>query len=299
MESIKKLEEKMVMNLRKNEEPHMKSSGEIPEVSAEELADLKRNLQKETLLRKAAEGEVNNLKIQVAELKKSEALGKSDILKLHRMLEDEAHQKEKLEGEIAILQSQMLQFSLEADETRRQLDKGGFEKEVGCHDSPTSQVKHQQQASGNGEKPSIAKLFEQVGLQKILSLLEAEDADVRVHAVKVVANLAAEETNQGKIVEAGGLTSLLTLLKTSQDETIHRVAAGAIANLAMNESNQELIMAQGGISLLSMTAANAEDPQTLRMVAGAIANLCGNGKMLIFFMFVKLFQLSALYMHFT
>jgi hypothetical protein len=31
-----------------------------------------------------------------------------------------------------------------------------------------------------------------VGLQKILSLLESEDADVRIHAVKVVANLAAE-----------------------------------------------------------------------------------------------------------
>ena len=31
-----------------------------------------------------------------------------------------------------------------------------------------------------------------MGLQKILSLLEAEDADVRIHAVKVVANLAAE-----------------------------------------------------------------------------------------------------------
>lgn len=31
-----------------------------------------------------------------------------------------------------------------------------------------------------------------VGLHKILSLLEAEDADVRIHAVKVVANLAAE-----------------------------------------------------------------------------------------------------------
>lgn len=112
-----------------------------------------------------------------------------------------------------------------------------------------------------------------------MSLLEAEDADVRIHAVKVVANLAAEETNQGRIVEAGGLTSLLTLLKTTQDETILRVAAGAIANLAMNETNQELIMAQGGISLLSMTAANAEDPQTLRMVAGAIANLCGNDKL--------------------
>ena len=35
-------------------------------------------------------------------------------------------------------------------------------------------------------------------------------------------------------MEAGGLTSLLNLLRTSDDETIHRVAAGAIANLAMN-----------------------------------------------------------------
>ncbi|KAG5089860.1 hypothetical protein GLYMA_01G213200v4 [Glycine max] len=279
MESIKKLEEQFVMNQQKNEESHMKLSGEIPRVSAEELADLKKMLRKETHLRKAAEGEVNNLKIQVAELKKSEASRKSEILKLHTMLEDKERQKEKLEGEIAILQSQLLQLSLEADETRQQLDRGGFEKEMGGLNSLTSQVKHQQQASGNGEKPSIAKLFEQVGLQKILSLLEAEDADVRIHAVKVVANLAAEETNQGKIVEAGGLTSLLNLLKSSQDETIHRVAAGAIANLAMNETNQELIMAQGGISLLSLTAANAEDPQTLRMVAGAIANLCGNDKL--------------------
>lgn len=111
----------------------------------------------------------------------------------------------------------------------------------------------------------------EVGLQKILSLLEADDADVRIHAVKVVANLAAEgfllqpsmytyilntitysdhlpslylwivylyvkktEANQQQIVEAGGLTSLLMLLRSTEDETIHRVAAGAIANLAMN-----------------------------------------------------------------
>lgn len=35
-------------------------------------------------------------------------------------------------------------------------------------------------------------------------------------------------------MEAGGLTSLLMLLRSTEDETIHRVAAGAIANLAMN-----------------------------------------------------------------
>lgn len=42
------------------------------------------------------------------------------------------------------------------------------------------------------------------------------------------------EANQQQIVEAGGLTSLLMLLRSTEDETIHRVAAGAIANLAMN-----------------------------------------------------------------
>lgn len=53
--------------------------------------------------------------------------------------------------------------------------------------------KHSQfRDSGNGQKAPITKLFEQVGLHKILSLLESEDANVRIHAVKVVANLAAE-----------------------------------------------------------------------------------------------------------
>lgn len=42
------------------------------------------------------------------------------------------------------------------------------------------------------------------------------------------------ESNQEKIVEAGGLGSLLNLLQCSEDETIRRVAAGAVANLAMN-----------------------------------------------------------------
>ncbi|OMO97302.1 Armadillo [Corchorus capsularis] len=275
MESIKKLEEKWMMNQQKQSSERKEQMAS----TAEEVAEVKKSLSKETSLRKAAEEEVDSLKSQLAQLRKSEASANSEILKLRKMLEDEAHQKEKLEGEISMLQSQLLQLSFEADETRRRLDIGGPGKGPGNLDSLISQVRPQPKVSGNGEKASVAKLFEQVGLQKILSLLEAEDADVRIHAVKVVANLAAEETNQQKIVEAGGLTSLLMLLGSSEDETIHRVAAGAIANLAMNETNQELIMSQGGISMLSMTAANAEDPQTLRMVAGAIANLCGNDKL--------------------
>ncbi|XVF51617.1 hypothetical protein PTKIN_Ptkin04bG0198700 [Pterospermum kingtungense] len=274
MESIKKLEEKWMMNQQK-----LGSERKEQMVSNEEVAELKRLLSKETSLRKAAEEEVNNLKTQLAQLKMSEASANSEILKMRKILEEEAHKKENLEGEISMLQSQLLQLSFEADETRRRLDREVPGKPPGALDSLISQVRPQLKDSGNGEKVPVAKLFEQVGLQKILSLLEAEDADVRIHAVKVVANLAAEETNQQKIVEAGGLTSLLMLLGSSEDETINRVAAGAIANLAMNETNQELIMSQGGISLLSTTAANAEDPQTLRMVAGAIANLCGNDKL--------------------
>ena len=46
--------------------------------------------------------------------------------------------------------------------------------------------------------------------------------------------MCTSEANQEKIVEAGGLTSLLMLLRSSEDETIRRVAAGAIANLARN-----------------------------------------------------------------
>ncbi|KAJ0966939.1 hypothetical protein J5N97_023856 [Dioscorea zingiberensis] len=292
MESVKKLEEQFIANKQiissdkigaENHAMNMEkkcSEEGLAAITSDEINEIKQLLQNEILLRQSTEDEVNNLKSQLTHWKKLEAAGNAEIIKLRKMLENEANQKEKLEEEIAVLKSQLLQMSFEADETRRSLDRGGSGKVFTGLDSFVSQARYSQlRDSGNGQKASIAKLFEQVGLQKILSLLESEDADVRVHAVKVVANLAAEEANQDKIVEAGGLTSLMMLLRSSEDETIRRVAAGAIANLAMNETNQELIMIQGGISLLSMTAADAEDPQTLRMVAGAIANLCGNDKL--------------------
>ncbi|KMT12230.1 hypothetical protein BVRB_5g101760 isoform A [Beta vulgaris subsp. vulgaris] len=287
MEAVKKLEEQWAINQRKQSNEASTSGAKhdssdilsTREVSAaEEVAEVRRLLQSETLLRKAAEEEAANLRTQQVQSKRLEAASSSEILKLHEMLKNEANQREKLEREIAMLQGQLLQLSFEADETRRRLDNG-TSKAHSDVDTQVSQVQPQTNDAGSEDRGSIAKLFEQVGLQKILSLLEADDADVRIHAVKVVANLAAEEANQEKIVEAGGLTSLLNLLRSSEDETIYRVAAGAIANLAMNETNQELIMAQGGVGLLSVTATNAEDPQTLRMIAGAVANLCGNDKL--------------------
>ncbi|KAK6156341.1 hypothetical protein DH2020_010589 [Rehmannia glutinosa] len=130
---------------------------------------------------------------------------------------------------------------------------------------------------------SLSLLFyHTVGLQKILSLLESGDIDVQIHAVKVVANLAAEDTNQERIVQEGGLDALLMLVESSENTTILRVASGAIANLAMNEINQCLITDKGGAKLLANVSSKTDDPQTLRMVAGAIANLCGNEKLHVF-----------------
>ncbi|KAK7256645.1 hypothetical protein RIF29_30099 [Crotalaria pallida] len=285
MELVKELEQKLVLNQDKHDcNGFVVDRGEEPAASSEDkIAEVKVLLETESNRRKAAEEELEYLKNQLEKYTYSEAGGGDlEIIKLRNILEDEANQKKKLEEEIIILRSQILQLNFEADQMRRCLESGGFGNTFSATDSSMTQVRHSQfKDTGNGQKSSVATLFEQVGLQKILSLLESDDANVRIHAVKVVANLAAEEANQKRIVEAGGLTSLLMLLRRYEDETVRRVAAGAIANLAMNEANQELIISEGGVTLLSMTASDAEDPQTLRMVAGAIANLCGNDKILM------------------
>ncbi|KAL6495432.1 hypothetical protein OROGR_029995 [Orobanche gracilis] len=271
MESIKKVEEKWAVNQQNHA-----TNGE--DAVNEEVTELKTLLQNEVRLRKAAEEEIHDLKCQLLKYSKL-AGGGANGFGLEEVLEEENRQKKKLEEEVRVLRSQLAQLSMEANQTRSKpvrANSGNPLLGIDC----LSPLNHIRSRDGNiGERASIANLHEQVGLQKILSLLESEDANVRIHAVKVVANLAAEEANQEKIVEAGGLSSLLMLLRTYEDETIRRIAAGAIANLAMNEANQELIMAQGGIGLLAMAATDAEDPQTLRMVAGAIANLCGNDKL--------------------
>ncbi|XP_024988314.1 kinesin-like protein KIN-UA [Cynara cardunculus var. scolymus] len=259
MESIKKLEEKWMSNQSKYGNSGFingSRGGKGESHVYEDVTELQKMLQKEISLRKEAEEEIHNLRN--SQLLWTEAGANADVVKLKKLLDDETHQKQKLEEEVHLLQSRLSQLTCESGQPRYP----------------------QYEDQGNGETSSIASIHEQVGLQKILSLLESEDPNVRLHAVKVVANLAAEDTNQERIVEAGGLTSLLELLRSrSFDETICRIAAGAIANLAMNETNQELIVVQGGISLLAMTAVDAEDPQTLRMIAGAIANLCGNDKL--------------------
>ncbi|KAK6117138.1 hypothetical protein DH2020_049183 [Rehmannia glutinosa] len=206
IESVKRLEEQAA---KQEKQGHRKvkvgpSEDGIDPKSNSELLRLNKSFTMKFFLRKAAEAEVDNLRNQMIHWKNTEAARNAELLKLRKMLEDEECQKAKLEEEIEMLQSQLLQISFEADESRRNLDRDLSGNVPSSLDSLIPQVKHQQlRESGDGEKASMVKLFEQ-------------------------------ESNQEKIVEAGGLTSLLTLLRSSNDETIHRVAAGAIANLAMN-----------------------------------------------------------------
>ncbi|KAH7281977.1 hypothetical protein KP509_35G006200 [Ceratopteris richardii] len=278
-ESERLQKEKLQVRLQEIEDG-MKKRDKLKSENQEQLSRLAKQMEKESRLREEAEKELVNWKSQVSLLAKEETVkSETEVELLKQELEEHRKQKEMLEKEMKILKQKMLHLSYDHDETRKFLDREP-ERPWSGKESPMSMNRssHMRETI-NGQRATIAKLFEQVGLQKILSLLESDDVDVRIHAVKVVANLAAEEGNQEKIVQAGGLSSLLRLLQNSEDEIFRSVAAGAVANLAMNETNQELIMTQGGIELLARTANEAEDAQTLRMVAGAIANLCGNDKL--------------------
>lgn len=245
-----------------------------------EILELRKNLEKHIFYQESLEKELQMLRIEKEETSISKAKDHEEIQDTRHKLKDEQQHRCMLEDKVKSLKQQISQLSFTVNQNRESVDKQNSGKaSTGSEGTITLLKLSQMRDTISGQRATIAKIFEEVGLQNILSLLESEEVDVQIHAVKVVANLAAEEVNQQKIVEAGGLTSLLMLLETSGDETIQRVSAGAVANLAMNEKNQERIMKQGGIKLLAGIANKAEDPQTLRMVAGAIANLCGNDKL--------------------
>ncbi|XP_065870855.1 kinesin-like protein KIN-UC isoform X2 [Euphorbia lathyris] len=199
-------------------------------------------------------------------------------------------EKEILKGELSDLQRRLLVEEMQRKSIEHELNKlkksavendNDFEDKK-CYSKQNSGKSYKSNPSREAltsQRVTIAKICEEVGLQKILQLITSEDSGVQIHAVKVIANLAAEDVNQEKIVEEGGLDALLMLLKSSENATILRVASGAIANLAMNELNQGLIMSKGGAELLAKLASKTDDPQTLRMVAGALANLCGNERL--------------------
>ncbi|OVA18001.1 Armadillo [Macleaya cordata] len=247
----------------------------------EEIDDLRIKLQRMCQLHEKTVNDFQSLKTENVELLSEKAMLSEELHKLTQKLSVEEKQRKYIEDEVAKL--------------KKLVSENVNDTEVGCLISLLS-IKFSKRAfhislcfnnlqeRSSIMKENIGKVLpglgnSMIGLEKIIAMLKSQDLDVQIHAVKAVANLAAEDSNQEKIVEEGGLDALLMLLGSSENTTIHRVASGAIANLAMSERNQTLIMSKGGAHLLANIASKTDDPQTLRMVAGAIANLCGNQKL--------------------
>ncbi|XBI69925.1 hypothetical protein VPH35_064542 [Triticum aestivum] len=235
------------------------SSAQFQENTAREL---KRDLSKVTEI---FTNQVHSLEGKISQLMSEKELMYKELKSAQAKVQDEARHRQSLEAEVVRLKRSKTDNCAEESKTLCGMVRSG--SGLGSEAFMSK--------SGNF-KETLAS--QRVGLPNVLALLKSEELEVQIHAVKVVANLAAEDINQEKIVEEGGLDALLSLLETSENTTIHRATAGAIANLAMNVSNQALIMNKGGAQLLANIASKTDDPQTMRMVAGAIANLCGNEK---------------------
>uniref|UniRef100_A0A0D3BXW8 Vacuolar protein 8 n=1 Tax=Brassica oleracea var. oleracea TaxID=109376 RepID=A0A0D3BXW8_BRAOL len=73
-----------------------------------------------------------------------------------------------------------------------------------------------------------------VGVQKILHLIRSEDVEVQIQAVKVVANLEAEEKSHDLIMTTGGAQLLAKMVSKTDDPQTLRMVAGALDNLCGN-----------------------------------------------------------------
>lgn len=267
--------EEQVISLKKASSNHQNS---LQIQGQEEIGALKMELQQISQLHEAALDELQLVKKEQKNLSSEKARLSDELHTVREALSLEEKRRKAVEKELSSIKNAVPESEDDFEDKRSSMKENNARgttigTPLGLHNSNKSRE------SNSFQRTTIAKICEEVGLQKILALLQSADLDVQTHAVKVVANLAAEDINQEKIVQEGGLDALLILLRTSQNTTLLRVASGAIANLAMNELNQGLIMSKGGAALLAHTASKTDDPQTLRMVAGAIANLCGNEKL--------------------
>ncbi|XP_042393847.1 kinesin-like protein KIN-UA isoform X1 [Zingiber officinale] len=283
-DNIKSVQERIVDDLaRENSKLNEIATSKIQslEVMNRELLMEKERIVDDLTRENSKLNEITTSKIQPLEVMNRELLMEKDFLNkelesLKDKLLDEERQRRCLEGEIVKLKKFLIDGNAENGSKRSHWAENSTSSTLPFENPSKS---HKSRESVSAQKDTISKIFEEVGLSNILPLLKSEELDVQIHAVKVVANLAAEDINQERIVKEGGLDALLILLEISKDATVHRITAGALANLAMNGSNQSLIVSKGGTRLLANIASKTEDPQTLRMIAGAIANLCGNEKL--------------------
>ncbi|KAL8538668.1 hypothetical protein ACS0TY_000616 [Phlomoides rotata] len=258
----------------------LKEHQNASQISTEkEMDELRMRLQEMHQLHESTKNELRRLNLENKNLESEKATVRNELLAVRQTLQVEERRRKEAEKELLNIMKGVPDSEDGFEEKVSYIHENVTKTPSALRNPQSSHKSSQSRETILSQRNTITKICEEVGLQKILSLLQSGDLDVQIHAVKIVANLAAEDINQQGIIQEGGLDALLTLVESSQNTTILRVASGAIANLAMNETNQSLITNNRGAKLLANAASKTDDPQTLRMVAGAIANLCGNEKL--------------------
>ncbi|CAL9753347.1 unnamed protein product [Musa acuminata subsp. burmannicoides] len=246
------------------------------QVQEKEIDELKREILK---LNEDAASTIQSLRARNNELSLEKELLNGELKTLKDKLLYEERKRRCLEDEIIILKNALNDDNAEYESKRPYKGEITTRSTLSLGGPANIPKSNRSRETISGQKDTISKIFEEGKTVNVDLHLDIENFLIHHLAVLTRDSYAQQYVNQERIVDEGGLDTLLLLLESSEDANIHRVTAGAIANLAMNSSNQGLIMGKGGARLLANIASKTEDPQTLRMIAGAIANLCGNEKL--------------------
>ncbi|KAF9596407.1 hypothetical protein IFM89_010671, partial [Coptis chinensis] len=157
-----------------------------------EIKKLTVKLQEMSNLHEKTVNELQSLQAGQKTLLSEKAMLDEELCKTKQRMSVEEKQRKYLEDENAKLIK--LVDENDGDSECKKQHLNGITGEISSgFGTPMSLLKlHQPRESISGQKATVAKIYDEVGLPKIISMLSSEELEVQTHAVKVVANLAAE-----------------------------------------------------------------------------------------------------------
>jgi vacuolar protein 8 len=106
----------------------------------------------------------------------------------------------------------------------------------------------------------------------LVSLMGSSIEKVRCQGCLAIRNLASDDMNQERIVQAGGLQVLVPLLRSTDTETV-TAAVAALRNLSIHKGNENMIVAGGALPELKRLLLLREQPEIQCHTAGTFRNL--------------------------
>ncbi|KAF9612299.1 hypothetical protein IFM89_038869 [Coptis chinensis] len=142
------------------------------------------------------ENEVNQLRVKLQEMSEvhdKTATVHEELNIVKRRLSFEEKQRKSLEDRSAKLIKLLHENNGDFENRKQHLN--GVIRELPPEMRTTKNVLEQQQPRDtlSGPRASVEKIYDEVGLRRMVSMLRSEDLEVQIHAVKAVEILAAED----------------------------------------------------------------------------------------------------------